>query len=1442
MDDAVRGSDADYWPPPAACKLQSQPYVVPFIGAGVSQAAGMPGGEELRQAILAKYPKSHQNIREFGRFEELPLLLLCSAISNGDPEISRALRELAMDFWEESLDALEQSPEQQQLIENLLSVPSQFIVTFNYDYLLEATARRLGKNPQSWSGVEGVREATRRAKAPPSDDDELAIFHIHGSVKKPETIVLDRGDYQLSGGVENTQKFLAALATSKRICFLGTRLNEVPHLRTLQAMDPIDDPHPIFIRHNPSEPDPERLKEMDESLKEMEDRCHPYLNGVMVATYPTHDHMRGLIAYLARTEANSETPETQESLERSGAELAESRKPPRLDPQEETEGLYVPMTLREVQEDEDSEREDWLGLFGAGRPSRWTADQEEAGMESEYALANGHRDYVVGPPGSGKSQLLGKAAQLVSEQRHAVFIRLSNGPHSPAEPTTMLIRWLKAAGVDADEAMLENETLHLFFDGLDEVPPQTQEDVAGAIRDLGTRYPQHYITVASRPVKAGALFSTGGWRLQKIEADSSWQRRYLEETGHDLDELLEGRAGGDILRDLLELPFFLARAVAFHDDGRLKDLTAWGLVQQLVDDALDRDHDQLPLSVDGARAWLRDVALRMHLYGVVSLSEPQLAQIPIPGGVATSAILDSLVQRSMIREQADTYAFSHRIIGESLAAERLSAEGPTDVLLDAIVPQLPESGETGTRPDWRVPLALLLAEDEAWRESVKNRDPLQWARSVPAGAPAEERREAAETIWRTYLDWKIWVWNRERSDFLQDGAALSRLLAPGDLPEVVAEIQAGIDAESHQTQANALEVLAGANVVIEDDLRRILDGNGDTRAAVVRRHAALAARDLGLESLLDLVVERAVRPSEEVEAQDCSIAALALVPKERLVEVFTRLIEQDATHMIVMTRIDDMLEPDEAIAVLRVYAEQVDDPMSSEKDVLLDALRALEDDIDQKTAEDAVFCAASWEMADESVTKLISSEPEAALKAIRDATDETRGGWWWRGAHLVDGFSADQLEEAGLNEDLVARKRQTEERETLRSDGGAIGVPEVLEPAVEEDQDDPPNLEQLLSEPPDKDRTWLIQHNAHYFHEQAAELGEAEQEDFATRLQEWWPEGASFYNSIEFKKNEPESRSWTMAHWANAWYWYGAALSMPLSPEQWADLALSGVMHSEQTEWLRSAQTAEGVALLTKQDREASVREWLDAVRLIEGPIPEEVLDACQECLSRHDGDLASAERQLIKELSDADATNVLHALMGNDDLASHIRPYLAAAGDDDSIAAELEALIATLEAGERTAERGSLFWMRGITGEKWLPKLFEALKATRSQDEEEGADEPEEESSRSESPEDTDASKEKKPRRKRRRRAARSMVRDDLIWFEAPNVLVETIGRIGGESAKALYDELLAGDDGFRFLRHNRDEIADTELSRIGTEAAEAASESLGLPPLGVEAENGSG
>jgi hypothetical protein len=311
---------------------------------------------------------------------------------------------------------------------------------------------------------------------------------------------------------------------------------------------------------------------------------------------------------------------------------------------------------------------------------------------------------------------------------------------------------------------------------------------------------------------------------------------------------------------------------------------------------------------------------------------------------SVDAIAEALVVRLLLQRREGQYAFAHRIIGEALAAEALDEIGVRETLLDAVVPRRDDT-LSGARSDWLVPLAFLLGRNAAWRAAVGERDPVTAARSVPNAAPLAERRQAAQQIWETYRQWRIWIWDYDRPDLVEDAEALGRLLNGAGMGDEVQAVRAGLHDDSAQVQGNAVRVLSRVNPEgFEDELARVL--RDDSLEPVVRRQAAIAARDIGAVALLPLIVERAVAPADSAEGQDCSLCALELAGEDHLVETAIQLARSREGNAMAQSRIRERGSTSDILRFLKAYAETQTrhDVYSSDTELLREVIARLADD------------------------------------------------------------------------------------------------------------------------------------------------------------------------------------------------------------------------------------------------------------------------------------------------------------------------------------------------------------------------------------------------------------------------------------------------------------------------------------------------------------------
>jgi hypothetical protein len=108
--------------------------VVPFAGAGVTAAAGLPTAKRLAIAIGERAQARGADLTPRPDFDGV-----CIEVSDqlGHDELQRIVSEII------SAVAVEPTP----LLTRIAYAPSQIVMTTNYDYGLEAAAREIGRDP-----------------------------------------------------------------------------------------------------------------------------------------------------------------------------------------------------------------------------------------------------------------------------------------------------------------------------------------------------------------------------------------------------------------------------------------------------------------------------------------------------------------------------------------------------------------------------------------------------------------------------------------------------------------------------------------------------------------------------------------------------------------------------------------------------------------------------------------------------------------------------------------------------------------------------------------------------------------------------------------------------------------------------------------------------------------------------------------------------------------------------------------------------------------------------------------------------------------------------------------------------------------------------------------------------------------------------------------------
>ena len=964
-------------------------FVVPITGSGISVPVGYPSGPCLAAELVRVGREAGLESAELALPD--PRSLADVLIARGAVDRDELLRVVGEMYARGPTGT-------SNAVDALLHVCSRRIVTLNYDRSLEIRAAELGVECES---LVLATEATRAIEALAAEAvrDKLVVIHAHGVATEPSTIVLDGDGYSSLLSAPYVNVFLWLLPIHSRLLFVGTQLDELHILEQLIRLRFLNKRHLLVASRSVA----------NELLNAPRSPLVPDRFLVLVRGYDDHADLVPLVELLAPPpEPEPVAPAA------AGAVFATVGLTPPTD--------YVETMMVEKREPEDDDfRASYLAALGLRSP-----------VALEQVAAVGTRTLIEGLPGSGKSTLLLEIGSRLPEQIVALRLR---GPRLDliGDPKLLLRRWLDSAEAfraeeSRDQARLDTDVFHFLIDGLDEVPYPQQAQAVARIIEVAAAHPVHSFTVASRTIPAIEEFPRPEWLRVALAPTAKWRQAYLEKRGVGWDQLVEAVPLLHDLRGLLELPFFLSQTVDLYEQGALAEAgDLLSLVSRFVDAALRTLEQTLPSTA--IRRWLRQLALAILLAGRSELTLEEIA-MSLPADFVdygdAAAVAERLVSAPLLRADGDRrYSFVHRILGEALAAEALLDVDPEQSgILDVAAPVVTDRIR-GLRTDWLVPITLVAATSERWRQALAGRDPLAAARAIPTDAPLDERQRAARLIWDLYVEWRIWISDYRRLTIVEDESVLARLLATEGLEELHAEIRAAASSDVREESGNAVRVLATlGDRTIEPQLRHILETSDDY---VLRRIAGLAARDLRLDALFYVIAHRALHPAEDTEAQDLTYAALDLATLDDLVMLAIRAAERGGTAIDILSyAIQGRISAQDELAVLRAWASRREEPMTRERSRIFELLPGLRLD-DESVAESVIFVAGSWRVKSDELNELIRQQQDAAASAAIKLYDLKVAhafelGW------IIEQVDPERLVKAGAPAVLIESKHALDER------------------------------------------------------------------------------------------------------------------------------------------------------------------------------------------------------------------------------------------------------------------------------------------------------------------------------------------------------------------------------------------------------------------------------
>ena len=189
--------------------------LVLFVGSGVSILLGLPSWAELAQKTL--HALREKGLLNFSELEQIKSL---------DPKKQLSIAKLIAEENEHSLDLtghFKKTVEGNSIYKSINDIGCACVTT-NYDELLAPRFDEGKENPDKSTSIKAkqirVNFFAKHLNEPGT------VIHLHGSISKPETMVITTKEYLEHYDHENVQHFLRELFAKKIVLFIGYGLEE----------------------------------------------------------------------------------------------------------------------------------------------------------------------------------------------------------------------------------------------------------------------------------------------------------------------------------------------------------------------------------------------------------------------------------------------------------------------------------------------------------------------------------------------------------------------------------------------------------------------------------------------------------------------------------------------------------------------------------------------------------------------------------------------------------------------------------------------------------------------------------------------------------------------------------------------------------------------------------------------------------------------------------------------------------------------------------------------------------------------------------------------------------------------------------------------------------------------------------------------------------------